>query len=283
MVKMLGKKKTLWNIARYFGILPFVIYSLFPFYWMLITSLKKNSELYSLASIPFWIQKGITLEHYVYLFEKSSFLTWFGNTLLVSILSTLISVSISILAAYALARLRFRGAELFGAGIFAVYLMPSTLLFLPLSKVISTLGLSDTIWSLVLTYPSFMIPFSTWMLMAYFRTIPREIEECAMIDGCTRIQAIVRVVLPVAIPGVVTATLFSFLLSWHEFIYALTFISSSLKKTLSVGVVAELVRGDVFFWGSLMAGALLASVPIVIVFIFLMDYYISGLTAGAIK
>jgi len=282
---VIGKRSRhmLANVLNHFGLFPFVVFATFPFYWMLITSLKKNTELYSLASIPLWIQQGVTFQHYSYLFEKTSFALWLGNTLAVAVLSTVISVSISILAAYALARLRFRGAELVGAGIFAVYLLPPTLLFLPLSRVVSSLHLTDTIWSLVITYPSFMIPFSTWMLMAYFRTIPKEIEECAMIDGCTRLQAIIRVVLPVAIPGVITATLFSFLLAWQDFIYALTFISSSTHKTLTVGVVAELVRGDVFFWGSLMGGALLASAPVVLVFVFLLDYYISGLTAGAVK
>ena len=282
---MIGKcnRHMLANVLNHFGLFPFVAFATFPFYWMLITSLKKNAELYSLASNPLWIQQGITFQHYRYLFEKTSFTLWLGNTLVVSILSTVISVSISVLAAYALARLRFRGAELVGTGIFVVYLLPPTLLFLPLSRVVSSLHLTDTIWSLVITYPSFMIPFSTWMLMAYFRTIPREIEECAMIDGCTRLQAITRVVLPLAIPGVITATLFSFLLAWQDFIYALTFISSSAHKTLTVGVVAELVRGDVFFWGSLMGGALLASAPVVLVFVFLLDYYISGLTAGAVK
>lgn len=248
-----------------------------------MTSIKKNSELYDLSSNPFWVRDGVTIEHYSYLLKDTLFPVWMKNSLIVGVVTTAISVAVSILAAYALARLQFRGASFLALGIFAVYLIPRTLLFIPLAQVIGLLGISDSLFALIFTYPSFMVPFSTWMLLSYFKGIPKEIEECAMIDGCSRLQAVFKVVLPMAIPGVITSTLFCFLNAWQEFIYAVTFISTSSKKTAPVGVVGELMRGDVYYWGSLMAAALLASIPVVIVFSFLMDYYVSGLTAGAVK
>jgi multiple sugar transport system permease protein len=175
------------------------------------------------------------------------------------------------------------GVGTFGTGIFVTYLVPTSLLFLPLAQVVNRLGLADSVWALIVTYPTFLVPFCTWLLLGYFRTIPQEIEECAMVDGCTRFQALIRIVLPVAIPGIVCAILFAFTISWNEFIYALTFISSTAQKTTTVGVTAELIRGDIFYWGSLMAGAVLGSIPIVLVYVVFMDYYVSGLTQGAIK
>ncbi len=268
---------------HYLGVLPFILFSLFPFYWMVVTSLKQNTEIYDLRAIPFWFRVSPTLDHYLYLFHQTQFATWLSNTTMVAVLSTAVALTVSILAAYALARLRFRGSEVFGGLIFAVYLIPTTLLFIPLSQVVRALNLGDSRWALVVTYPTFLVPFATWLLMSYFRTIPQELEESAMIDGCTRLGALVRVVLPTAIPGVLTATLFSFTLSWNEFIYAVTFVSSTAQKTLGPGVVTELIRGDVFYWGELMAGAVLGSVPIAAIYALLLDYYISGLTAGAIK
>lgn len=276
-------RRTRRALLYYLGVLPFVVFSLFPFYWMLVTSLKQNSEIYDLRAIPFWFQVSPTLEHYVYLFRRTAFLTWIGNTIVVAVLSTAAAVVISILAGYALARLRFRGGEALGGAIFAVYLVPTTLLFIPLSEVVRELHLGDTRWALVVTYPTFLVPFATWLLMSYFRTIPQELEESAWMDGCSRLGGLVRVVLPTAIPGVLTAMLFAFTLSWNEFIYAVMFISSTAQKTLGPGVVMELIRGDVFYWGELMAGAVLGSVPIAVAYAFLLDYYISGLTAGAIK
>ena len=270
-------------VLNHLSIVPFLLFALFPLYWMIVTSFKKNSELYDLSSIPFWIQKGATLQHYLYLFEKTDFLIWLRNTVIVSLLPTLIALCVSLPAAYALARLKFRGAELCGTAIFAIYLMPPALLFIPLVKLVSFLKLSNTLWSLIITFPTFMIPFSTWMLSAYFRTLPREIEESALIDGCTRLQMIRKIMIPLSIPGVITCSFFSFLLAWENLIYVVTFVSSSTKKTISAGVVTELIRGDVFYWGSLMAGVVIASIPVVIAFVFLMDYYVSGLTAGATK
>jgi multiple sugar transport system permease protein len=276
--KFLGQLFTL-----HLPLVPFILFALFPFYFMVVTSFKTDGELYDLKAVPFLIQRGATLEHYHLLLRDTPFLTWLLNSVLVSVLATAISIVIAILAAYSLARLRFRGAPSFGTAVFITYLVPTTLLFLPLAQVVNRLGLADSVWALILTYPTFLVPFCTWLLLGYFRTIPQEIEECAMVDGCTRFQALIRIVLPVAVPGIVCAILFAFTISWNEFIYALTFISSTAQKTTTVGVTAELIRGDIFYWGSLMAGAVLGSIPIVLVYVLFMDYYVSGLTQGAIK
>src|SRR3989304_2077819 len=205
------------------------------------------------------------------------------NSLLVTVLATTLSLVLGTVAAYALARLNFFGAPSLGPGIFVTSLVPTSLLFLPLAQVVNWLGLGDSKWALVVTYPTFLVPFCTWLLMGYFRTVPKEVEECAMVGGATRIQALWRIVLPIAVPGLVCAALFAFTLSWNEFIYALTFTSSSDQITASVGVTSELIRGDIYFWGQLMAGGILGSVPIVILSFLFLHYYVSGLTAGAIK
>ena len=267
----------------YGNLLPFLAFALFPFYFMVVTSLKKNAELYNLQSIPFWIQSGVITDHYTYLFQRTDFLTWIKNSLIISIVATSVSLCIAILAGYSLARLRFRGVGAFGTAIFITYLVPPTLLFLPLSQVVVWLGISDSIWALIVTYPTFLVPFSTWLLMGYFRTVPKEVEECAMVDGASRMQALARIVLPMAVPGIVCAALFGFTLTWNEFTYALTFVSQTANKTAVVGVTADLIRGDIYYWGSLMAGAVLASVPVVACYVFFLDYYVSGLTAGAVK
>ncbi len=267
----------------YANMMPFIAFALFPFYYMVITSLKKDAELYSLKSVPFLIQTGVITDHYRYLFFKTDFLTWVKNSLIISVVATAVSLVIAILAGYSLARLRYRGVGAFGTAVFITYLVPPTLLFLPLSQVVVWLGISDTIWSLIVTYPTFLVPFSTWLLMGYFRTIPREVEECALVDGASRMQTLVRIVLPMAIPGIVCVTLFGFTLTWNEFTYALTFISQTANKTAVVGVTADLIRGDIYYWGSLMAGAVVASLPIVVIYVWFLDYYVSGLTAGAVK
>jgi multiple sugar transport system permease protein len=267
----------------YANLIPFMAFALFPFYYMVITSLKKDAELYSLKSVPFLIQTGVITDHYRYLFFKTDFLTWVKNSLIISVVATAVSLVIAILAGYSLARLRYRGVGAFGTAVFITYLVPPTLLFLPLSQVVVWLGISDTIWSLIVTYPTFLVPFSTWLLMGYFRTIPREVEECALVDGASRMQTLVRIVLPMAIPGIVCVTLFGFTLTWNEFTYALTFISQTAHKTAVVGVTADLIRGDIYYWGSLMAGAVVASLPIVVIYVWFLDYYVSGLTAGAVK
>jgi multiple sugar transport system permease protein len=272
-----------WKVAVHLMLLPFLIFALFPFYHMTLTSLKQDRELYDRHATPLVISQGPTLQHYSKLLGESAFLTWTKNSLLVTVLATTLSVVVGTIAAYALSRLRFLGVGSFGTGIFVTYLVPTSLLFLPLAQVVNWIGLADSKWALVVTYPTFLVPFCTWLLMGYFRTVPKEIEECAMVDGATRIQALLRIILPIAIPGLVCAVLFAFTLSWNEFIYALTFTTSSEQITASVGITSELIRGDIYFWGQLMAGAVLGSVPIVILYVFFLDYYVSGLTAGAVK
>jgi multiple sugar transport system permease protein len=271
------------TLFGYANIVPYIAFAVFPFYYMIITSLKKDTELYNLQSVPFLIQTGAITDHYRYLFFKTEFWTWMKNSLIISVTATAVSLVIAILAGYSLARLRYRGVGAFGTAVFITYLVPPTLLFLPLSQVVVWLGISDTIWALIVTYPTFLVPFSTWLLMGYFRTIPREVEECALVDGASRMQTLLRIVLPMAIPGVVCVTLFGFTLTWNEFTYALTFVSQSANKTAVVGVTADLIRGDIFYWGSLMAGAVVASLPIVVIYVWFLDYYVSGLTAGAVK
>jgi multiple sugar transport system permease protein len=263
-------------------LLVFVVLTLFPFYWMLIASLKPNNELYNLRVFPFWVFNP-TLDHYRYLFEKTLYARWLMNTLLVATASTAISLTFGILGGYALARLRFYGAGVIGVGIFISYLVPQTLLFIPMFDVIRRLNIGDTYWALILTYPTFLIPFCTALLMGYFKSIPRELEESALIDGSGRLRAMIEIVLPLAMPGIMSAAIFAFTLSWNEFLYSLVFITTTPMKTLPVGVVNELIRGDVFFWGSLMAGALLGSVPVALIYSFFVDYYVAGLTAGAVK
>ena len=282
MVSM-ARRRLAGKIATHLALVPFLVFALFPFYHMALTSLKQDRELYDRHAVPLLIRQAPTLEHYAKLLWDTPFFTWMKNSLLVTLLSTTLSLVIGTVAAYALARLKFFAVGSFGTAIFVTYLVPTSLLFLPLAQVVNWLGLADSKWALVVTYPTFLVPFCTWLLMGYFRTVPKEVEECALVDGATRIQALLRIVLPIAVPGLVCAALFAFTLSWNEFIYALTFTSSSEEITASVGITSELIRGDIYFWGSLMAGAVLGSVPIVILYVFFLDYYVSGLTAGALK
>jgi len=269
-------------VSVYLPLLFYLLFLLFPFYWMTIVSLKPTNDLFDMKYDPFWIQK-FTLENYRYLFQHTAFPEWVKNTLIVSVASTILSLGCSILAGYSLARLRFPGSNFLGVGIFLAYLVPPTLLFLPLAQVIAKLDLYNTYWALILTYPTQLVPFATWLLMGYFRTIPKEIEESAMADGCSRLQILVRMVLPLSIPGLLSAGIFCFTLCWNEFLYALIFMSSGPMKTIPVGVVSDLIRADVLFWGSLMAAAVLGSVPIAFLYSFFVKYYVSGLTAGAVK
>lgn len=266
----------------YLPLACFLFFALFPFYWMAISSFKSNAELYNLRINRLWIYNP-TLEQFQELFRKTAILKWLWNSFFVSFLTSAISMSLGIMAGYALARLKFPGAQAFGLATFITYLVPTTLIFIPLASVVQSLGLANTIWALVATYPTFLIPFCTWMLIAYFKSIPKDMEECAMIDGCSRIGAMVRIVLPMAIPGIVFSFMFSFTLSWNEFVYALTFISDTTHKTMSVAVPTELIRGDAYFWGELMAASLIGSVPVALLYSFFMDYFVSGLTAGALK
>jgi multiple sugar transport system permease protein len=269
-------------LTLYLPLAVFLAFALFPFYWMLISAFKSNPELYNLRANRLWIANP-TLDHFRELFAKTEVVRWLLNSFFVSFLTSAISMVFGIMAGYALARLKFPGAGAFGVATFITYLVPPTLIFIPLAGVVRILGLSNSLWSLVVTYPTFLIPFCTWMLIAYFKAIPRDMEECAMIDGCTRIGAMIRIVLPIAIPGVVFSGMFSFTLSWNEFVYALTFISQTGSKTMSVAVPTELIRGDAYFWGELMAASLLGSVPVALLYSCFMDYFVSGLTSGAIK
>ena len=268
-------------VTVYVPLLVFLVVLLFPFYWMLITTFKPNEELLSRTGNPFWVYHP-TLAHIKKLLFDTAYPDWLWNTVLVSVTSTLLSLAASVLAAYAIERLRFRGARYVGMAIFLAYLIPPSILFIPLSTIVFNLGLFDTRLALILTYPTFLIPFCTWLLMGYFKSIPFELEECALIDGATRFEILVKIILPLAVPGLISAGIFAFTLSWNEFIYALTFISSSEAKTVPVGVVTELVEGDVYHWGSLMAGALLGSLPVAVLYSFFVEYYVSGLT-GAVK
>ena len=269
----------------YVPVTAFVVTLLFPFYWMVITTLRPDKELYRPWNAPnyapFWTNNP-TLEHIRALLTETLFSTWMLNTMLISIAATAISLFCGLLAGYALSRLKFPFAGSIGTGIFITYLVPQTLLFIPLSDIIRNFKLGDSPWALILTYPTFLIPFCTWLLMGYFRSIPFELEECALIDGANRWQILTKIVLPLAVPGLISAGIFAFTLSWNEFIYALTFVSSSEVKTLPVGVVTELVEGDVYHWGSLMAGALFGSLPVAFIYSFFVEYYVSGMT-GSVK
>ena len=268
-------------VTVYIPLAIFVFVLLFPFYWMGVTAFKPDNELLSRTGNPFWVIAP-TLAHIEHLLFKTEFPQWAWNTLMVSVVATVFSLAASVLAAYAIERLRFRGSRQIGLSIFLAYLVPPSILFIPLASIVFQLGLFDTKWALILTYPTFLIPFSTWLLMGYFRSIPFELEECALIDGASRLQILWKIVLPLSVPGLISAGIFAFTLSWNEFIYALTFVSSSESKTVPVGVVTELVEGDVYHWGALMAGALLGSLPVAVVYSFFVEYYVSGLT-GAVK
>ena len=255
----------------------------FPFYWMLITTFKSTSDLYNLKNNPFLFHEPPTLEHLRLLFGETLFPRWLWNTTLAGVLVVTITLLLAVPAAYALARLTGPWGGRLGIAIFLTYLVPPTMLFLPLSRVVATLGLQDTIWSIVVVYPSFTIPFSTWLLMGFFKSIPRELEDAAMVDGLTRFQAFLKLVVPISISGILTVVIFSFTLVTQEFVYALTFISSAAHQTVGVGVPIYLVRGDVFYWGSLMAACLITSLPIGFVYNLFLDRFIAGFTFGSVK
>ena len=283
MIRTKRARRALTLLVCYGVIAGFVVFFLFPPYWMAITSFKTNQEIESLEGIPLIIQHGATLRHYRDLFAKTDFLLYFMNSVLVTVPVVFFSMVISVLAAYALSRLGFAGAGVIGTGVFLVYLVPDSLLFIPLFKIIGALGLLNSKWSLVLVYPTLIVPFCTWLLIGYFASIPRELDEAALVDGANHFQMLVRIFLPVAVPGLIAATIFAFTVSWSGFLYPLAFIYSSSEQVLTAGTVTSLIKGDVYHWGGLMAGALLASLPPVLLYAFLMDYYISGLTAGSTK
>ena len=268
-------------------ILAFTLFAVFPFYWMVITSFKQNSDLYvgatNTAHNPFIFNAAPTMDHLRILFGRTLYTTWLFNTLYVGVIVVAITLLLAVPAGYSLARLTGRWGERLSIGIFLTYLIPSTLLFIPFSRLVSLLGLQNSLWALVLIYPTFTVPFCTWLLMGFFKSLPKEVEESAMVDGCSRVGAIWRMVLPLSIPGILTVVIFALTLVIQEFVYSLTFISSVQRMTVSVGVPVALVRGDVYYWGSLMAACLITSVPLAILYNFFLDRFIAGFTVGAIK
>ncbi|MBL6076700.1 carbohydrate ABC transporter permease [Belnapia sp. T18] len=269
-------------VTIYLPLACFLLILLFPFYWMTVTAFKPNAELFDYKTYnPFWIGSP-TLDHIKHLLFNTAYPHWLVTTMTVAVCATFLSLFASTLAAYAIQRLRFKGSQYVGLAIYLAYLVPPSILFIPLATMVFRLGLFDSPLALILTYPTFLVPFCTWLLIGYFKSIPYELEECALIDGATRLQILRQITLPLAVPGLISAGIFSFTLSWNEFIYALAFIQSSENKTVPVAILTELVSGDVYQWGALMAGSLLGSLPVAIFYSFFVDYYVSSLT-GAVK
>jgi multiple sugar transport system permease protein len=278
-----GGRKIGTEALRYAVLAVFVVLLAFPFYWMFVATFKQNIDLYNVENNPFKFNLPPTLDHLKLLFNETRYVRWLGNTALVGVIVVFITLALSLPAAYALARLTGRWGQRIGIAIFLTYLIPPTLLFIPLSRIVAILGLQDTIWSLVLVYPSFTIPFSVWLLMGFFKSIPRELEDAAMVDGLTRFGAFFRLVVPISISGILTVVIFTFTLVTQEFVYALTFISPESQQMVGVGIPIFLVRGDVYFWGSLMAACLITSLPIALLYNLFLDRFIAGFTVGAIK
>ncbi len=269
-------------VVVYLPLAIFVFVLLFPFYWMGITSIKTTEELHAYRGLAaLWVYEP-TLENYYHLLTETEYPSWLWNTMFVTVTSTFLSIFCAVCAAYAIERLRYKGSRTVGMLIFLAYLVPPSILFIPLAIMVFELGIFDSNWALVLTYPTILVPFCTWLLMGYFRSIPYELEECALIDGATRLQILVKIILPLSVPGLISAGIFAFTLSWNEFIYALTFISSAENKTVPVGAVTELITFDVYNWGGLMAGAMLGSLPVAILYSFFVEHYVSSMT-GAVK
>jgi multiple sugar transport system permease protein len=271
------------SALHWFVLVFFTVLLAFPFYWMVITAFKQNLDLYTVENNPFIFNAKPTLEHLRLLLYETRYVRWLGNTVFVGVLVVFITLLLAVPAAYALARLTGRWGQRLGIGIFLTYLVPPTLLFIPLSRVVSALGLQDTLWSLILVYPSFTVPFSIWLLMGFFKAIPKELEDAAMVDGLTRFGAFVKMVIPISVSGILTVVIFTFTLVTQEFVYALTFISSESNQMVGVGIPIFLVRGDVYFWGSLMAACLITSLPIALLYNIFLDRFIAGFTVGAVK
>jgi len=271
------------SVLHWFVLFFFTVLLAFPFYWMVITAFKQNLDLYAVENNPFIFNAKPTLEHLRLLLYETRYVRWLGNTVFVGVLVVFITLLLAVPAAYALARLTGRWGQRLGIGIFLTYLVPPTLLFIPLSRVVSALGLQDTLWSLILVYPSFTVPFSIWLLMGFFKAIPKELEDAAMVDGLTRFGAFVKMVIPISVSGILTVVIFTFTLVTQEFVYALTFISSESNQMVGVGIPIFLVRGDVYFWGSLMAACLITSLPIALLYNIFLDRFIAGFTVGAVK
>jgi multiple sugar transport system permease protein len=269
------------HLLIYAGVTPFVVIAVFPIVWMAITAFKQDADLYRMDQFPFWFHHPPTLEHFERLFTQTYFGVQLRNTLLLSICVMAITMVAAVPGGYALARLRLPGAENLGIAIFATYLVPSIILFIPLARVVGALGLFDSWWALVVVYPGFTIPFCTWTMMGYFKTVPAEIEEAAWVDGCSRLESIWRVVLPVSVPGFAITAIFAFSLSMQEYLYAVVYVAPRTEKVVTVGLATALIRGDIFYWGSLMAGGLLVGLPVALLYSFVLDHFIQGLTGAS--
>jgi multiple sugar transport system permease protein len=276
-----NRRWALW--LSYVFLVMFAVFFLLPPYYMLVTSLKSTEEVANMSTNPWFIARQVTLENYVTLLRDTEFPTYFKNTAIVTVLVVIISMVVSVLAAFALSRMRFWGSAVLATGVFLTYLVPESLLFIPLFQIVRATGLLNSYWSLVLVYPTIAVPFCTWIMIGYFASIPKELDEAALVDGASHMRMLLKIFIPVALPGIIAATIFAFTVSWAAFIYPMAYIYSTDQLVLTAGTVTTLIRADVYQWGSLMAGALLAAAPPVIVYAFLMDYYIAGLTAGATK
>ncbi len=277
-LKRLGRRSFIYGAVAFFS-----LFAALPFLWMLITVFKQDRDLYRAGNNPFLFNLPPTLDHLKLLFFETNYTTFLWNSLFIGVLVVVITLIIAIPAAYSLARLTGRWGERAGITTFLVYLVPPTLLFIPLFRVVVSLGLNNTVWSLVVVYPTFTIPFSTWLLHGFFKSIPKDLEEAAMVDGYSRLMAFLKVVMPLSLSGIIAVVVFTFALTLHEFIYAMTFISASAQRTISAGVPTELIRGDVFYWQSLMAGAVIVAIPVAIVYSFFLDKLVAGFTMGAVK
>jgi len=270
-------------IISYVFLILFAIFFLMPPYYMIVTSLKSDAEVAHMATNPWIIADGVTFDQFKLLFTQTDFLTYFKNTAIVTVCVVVITMIVSIFAAFSLGRMKFWGSSILATGIFLTYLVPDTLLFIPLFQIVRGLGLLNSYWGMVLVYPTLTVPFCTWIMIGYFQSIPKELDEAALIDGAGHLQMLLKIFIPVALPGIIAATIFAFTVSWAAFVYPMAFLYSSDQQVLTVGTVTSLIRGDVYKWGMLMAGALVAAAPPLVIYAFLMDYYIAGLTAGATK
>jgi multiple sugar transport system permease protein len=270
-------------IASYFFLILFAIFFLVPPYYMIVTALKTDAEVAHMATNPWIISDGVTLDQFRLLFTQSDFLIYFKNTVIVTVCVVAITMVVSVLAAFSLGRMKFWGSGILAAGIFLTYLVPDTLLFIPLFQIVRSVGLLNSYWGMVLVYPTLTVPFCTWIMIGYFQSIPKELDEAALIDGAGQMQMLWKIFIPVALPGIIAATIFAFTVSWAAFVYPMAFLYSSDQQVLTVGTVTSLIRADVYKWGMLMAGALVAAAPPLVIYAFLFDTYIAGLTSGATK
>jgi multiple sugar transport system permease protein len=273
--------RVLRRLGFYIALLLFTLFAVFPIVWMLITTFKQDGDLYDIANNPFLYNLPPTLKHVTFLFTDTNFPRFLWNSVLIGVVVVIITLLLSVPAAYSLSRLVGRWGERSGVALFLVYLIPPTLLFIPLYQIVTFLHASNTVWSLILVYPTITVPFCTWLLLGFFKSMPRELEEAALIDGCSRWQAFVRVALPLSMPGIATCIVFAFALSLSDYIYATVFVSSAASRTLSAGVPSELIRGDIYFWQSLMAAAAIVTIPLAVAYGLLFDRLVKGFQTGA--